>query len=248
SSLTVRVPAWEHRTRMRTERARLATATLVAALCAAAPARAATFLFLNSDAEYVDGGKQQLFTPLDGVFTASSFGTTVDISFDGGAAHYWSLDFAAPFDAPLQPGAYEMAERYPFQSPTRPGLSVTGEGRGCNVLSGRFVVLDVVYGPGGEPESFAADFEQHCEDGPHALVGSIRYHTGDLGCAGMADGVPCDDRDACTAGSTCQAEACVGAGATACAVEDDGCHQSGLCDPASGACAVARSADGAACP
>ena len=74
-------------------------------------------------------------------------------------------------------GTYSGAERYPFQSPTKPGLSVSGSGRGCNQLTGRFVVLELVLSPLGEVEHLAIDFEQHCEGGPAALIGSIRFHS-----------------------------------------------------------------------
>jgi hypothetical protein len=73
---------------------------------------------------------------------------------------------------------YELATRFPFQAATVPGLSVSGEGRGCNTLTGRFEVLEVTYGPSGEVLTFAADFAQHCEGMGPALTGSIRYNAG----------------------------------------------------------------------
>jgi hypothetical protein len=219
--------------------------TILGAALVAGRTDAATLLFLNSGGEYVGGGKQQLFTPADGTFSANSSALGVEIDFDGGIEHSWSLDFVAPMDAPVAVGAYEMAERFPFQSPDRPGLSVTGEGRGCNTLSGRFVVLDVVYGAGGQVESFAADFEQHCEEGPHPLTGSIRYNAGDLSCA--SEGAACDDLDACTGASTCHAGTCAGDVTVACPVAQSGCSQTGLCDPASGTCATALASDGTGC-
>lgn len=80
----------------------------------------------------------------------------------------------------MTPGVYENATRFPFQGPTNAGLSVSGQGLGCNTLTGRFEVLEVVYGPGGEVNSFAADFEQHCEGATPALFGSIRFNTGPI--------------------------------------------------------------------
>lgn len=71
--------------------------------------------------------------------------------------------------------AYENATRYPFQSPTLPGLDVSGDGRGCNTLTGRFDILEISYAS-GQISSFAADFEQHCEGGTPALFGSVRYN------------------------------------------------------------------------
>jgi hypothetical protein len=54
----------------------------------------------------------------------------------------------------------------PFQGSDQPGLSVSGDGRGCNTLTGRFEVLEAVYRSSGDVVSFAADFEQHCEGAP----------------------------------------------------------------------------------
>ena len=39
--------------------------------------------------------------------------------------------------------------RFPFENGTTPGISLTGDGRGCNTVSGRFDVLEVAYGPDG---------------------------------------------------------------------------------------------------
>ena len=100
----------------------------------------------------------------------------MSIFFNGGP-HWWQLDFAAPNDAPLTLGVYENATRFPFHSPTQPGLNVSGEGRGCNTLTGRFEVLEVVYGAGGEVQRFAATFEQHCEGQEAALLGSIQINS-----------------------------------------------------------------------
>ncbi len=100
----------------------------------------------------------------------------LDQRINGGSA-WWSLDFKAPNGAELTPGPYEGAARYPFQSPATPGLDVSGSGRGCNNLTGRFDVLEAVYGADGSVQRFAADFEQHCEGGAPALRGSVRFNS-----------------------------------------------------------------------
>ena len=87
------------------------------------------------------------------------------------------MDFSAPYNAPLLPGAYETAARSPFQLPSQPGLSIYGDGRGCNTLTGRFDVLEADYAPGGEVVKFAANFEQHCEGGTPALYGEVRFNS-----------------------------------------------------------------------
>lgn len=142
------------------------------------PAAGATFLYFDSQpGDYIGGGLERTWTPAEGSFSATTnYDGGVSIDFDGGS-DWWYLDFAPPQGGEqLGVGTYEDAERFPFQSPTRPGLSVSGSGRGCNELSGRFVVLEIEITPGGDVERFAADFEQHCEGGPAALLGSIRFN------------------------------------------------------------------------
>src|SRR5437867_4661746 len=163
---------------------------LAASLCLARAAQAGTLLFLSSQAgDYIGQGEGRLITPADGTFTASrNFDNSVNVAFDGAApGDFWSFDFAAPTSATLVPGAYEGATRWPFQAASAPGLSVYGDGRDCNTSSGRFVVLESTYGPGGEVRSFAADFEQHCENAGPALRGSGRSPAGDPACAGQPD-------------------------------------------------------------
>jgi hypothetical protein len=140
-----------------------------------------TLLSLNSQpGDYIGQGQQRTWTAADGWFSAqSNFDNGVSLSFSGNdPSVWWYLDFAAPGNLRLAPGVYEQATRFPFQQATAPGLNVSGEGRGCNTLTGRFEVLEATYGPSGEVLTFAADFEQHCEGGGPALSGSIRYNAG----------------------------------------------------------------------
>jgi hypothetical protein len=140
-------------------------------------ASAATYLYFNSEpGDYIGGGQEQTWTEDDGIFSISrNFDEGVSVDFNG--TDWWYLDFAGPGDVELSVGPYENAERFPFQSPTLPGLSVSGNGRGCNTLTGRFDILEVEYDPSGNVVSFAADFEQHCEGDDPALFGSIHYNS-----------------------------------------------------------------------
>ncbi len=57
------------------------------------------------------------------------------------------------------------------------GLDVSGNGAGCNQLTGQFVVREIVLNGDGTVSRFAADFEQHCEDQHPGLFGAIRYNS-----------------------------------------------------------------------
>lgn len=157
-------------------------ALLVAVLVCVAPSSAQTpvtsFSFVSQAGDYIGQGQTRTLLPPVWTFgAAKNFDGGVSITLRGATpGDFWFLDFAAPGDVPLVPGTYLLATRFPFQAPTSPGLDVAGEGRGCNRLTGQFTVLDVVYGAGDTIVSFAADFEQHCEEQAPALFGSIRYN------------------------------------------------------------------------
>jgi hypothetical protein len=74
----------------------------------------------------------------------------------------------------LEPGYYSNLQRYPFNNPTRGGLSWYGDGRGCNTLTGWFVVDNVNYS-GGTITALDLRFEQHCEGAGPALHGQVHW-------------------------------------------------------------------------
>lgn len=60
------------------------------------------------------------------------------------------------------------------------------------------------------------------------------------------NGSTCDDDDACTQSSSCQAGVCVGQDPVQCLAED-ACLEAGTCDPSTGECTQPRKADDSAC-
>ena len=77
----------------------------------------------------------------------------------------------------LQPGYYADLHRFPFNNPTKGGMTVTAFNHGCNGNSGWFVVDSVIYS-GATLTSIDLRFEQHCEDAVPALHGRIRWVSG----------------------------------------------------------------------
>jgi hypothetical protein len=94
----------------------------------------------------------------------------------GYGSRFKSLRFAAPLQAPIALGAYEEAASFPLQG-SSPGLDFYGDGRGCNRILGRFVVLDADFGPGATVNRFAANFEQWCDNNVAPSIGEIRYNS-----------------------------------------------------------------------
>jgi hypothetical protein len=60
------------------------------------------------------------------------------------------------------------------------------------------------------------------------------------------DGTPCDDSNACTQSDACSAGTCAGGNPVIC-VPQDGCHDAGTCNIATGACSNPASPDGSPC-
>lgn len=145
-----------------------------------------TLLVLASQpGDYIGGGQQRVITTNEadfGVMGNSVNGVSFNINdFNRPNPTYtfWYVDLAAPLGSELVVAAYEGATRSSFRQPGEPGLDVTGDGRGCNMLYGRFDVLEAEYDvQTGEVVRFAADFEQHCESpSAPALLGAIRYNS-----------------------------------------------------------------------
>jgi hypothetical protein len=155
---------------------------LLALLCCSSFAAAATpqtYIYLNSQpGDYIGGGLHQTFTSSDGSFSVTPYAGSVTVSFNTpDYSHWWYLDFGAPTTAKFVKSQYDQAQRFAFHSPTKPGLDVFGDGRGCNTLTGRFLVSEYVLAIDGSVARLAIDFEQHCEDGSAALYGSVRYNS-----------------------------------------------------------------------
>ncbi len=123
--------------------------------------------------DYIGGGQEYLYTVPPDEISAQSDGHTFTASITGYNGDWWYVDMQAPDGQQLVPGTYTDATRYPFNG-AGPGLSIFGNGRGCNQSIGTFTVLDAVYGPSGYVQTFDATFEQHCEGATQALRGEIR--------------------------------------------------------------------------
>lgn len=133
-------------TRVSSSRLRFAAVLTLGAMLTGATAAEAqtTALRFDSDpGDYIVQGVDQTITPAQATFQiASNFANGVSVSVTGpGFSFWWRLDFAAAGNQPLAVGAYESAQRFPFVSGN--GLDVGGSGRGCNRLTGRYVVREI---------------------------------------------------------------------------------------------------------
>ena len=138
----------------------------------ATPAYAVTGILIESSGEYL--GQAQTFEINDSIdaFVNADNSVSVVAAFEN-----WTFTFDNAGAGQLLDGFYEEASRYPFQSSVRPGLDVSGDGRGCNALTGHFVVLQAEYGPGPSVTSFAADLTLFCDGSPRPFQASVRFNS-----------------------------------------------------------------------
>lgn len=126
-----------------------------------APTAPSFLWFASQYGDYVGQGRTVLLQPPD--VSLQTLNQVFQLSIDARRSGLllWSLTVAPPTGGTLVAGTYDNAAR--FATATQPGLDFSGEGRGCNQTTGRFVVLDSAFGPSNEVLRFHITFEQHCE-------------------------------------------------------------------------------------
>lgn len=132
-----------------------------------------SYAFLQSDpGDFIGGGGTYLYTPDAYRVAAAANGRVLAVEAAGWHGQFQSM----PALAHLAPGFYGGVDRFLSASstPRRGALDWSGYGRGCNSLSGWFVVDDVTY-VDGILTGVDLRFEQDCEDSPAALRGAVRW-------------------------------------------------------------------------
>ncbi len=148
------------------------TAALLAATPAAATAPTASYVTIVGGGDYVGGSTSRLYRADVDSFGVSGTADRLQISVQHSAPNSWFyVTLSAPTGQVLAPGTYENAAR--SATPGAPGIDVFGEGRGCNTVSGRFVVRDVHVGGDGVIDRFSGTYESHCEGGVLSTIGEI---------------------------------------------------------------------------
>ncbi|GAA3901866.1 hypothetical protein GCM10023084_62940 [Streptomyces lacrimifluminis] len=161
----------------------------------ALPVTEGSFSFSGDEGDWISGGQSYAYSTASQDRMSSSADeahNAVHLSVDGANGDWWYLDLAAPSGQALAPGTYTGATRHPFNEPTEPGLALSGNGRGCNTLTGEFTISDVEFGPQGYVKKLDATFEQHCEGGTTAARGEVHINNpappAELGLAVALDG------------------------------------------------------------
>lgn len=140
-------------------------------------ARALGYRFFSDSGDYIGQGLTKAYRGATSTFSISgNVKGHVEVRVSGDRDD-WSVEFAAAGGQQLAVGNYSDARRYPFNGKF-PGLSISGCGRGCNTLTGSFIVHALEADQDGDVKAFSASFEQHCEGVKAALRGDVNYLAG----------------------------------------------------------------------
>jgi hypothetical protein len=134
------------------------------------------FSFTSEPRDFIAQGQSESFGSSSAEFVvsrSSDQSIAVMIQTD---SQSWTVELAAPQGKALAVGSYPNAQRAGLATGSAPGLSVSGDGRGCNAVFGSFAVTQVVFDQDGRLWALQATFVQHCESvSAPALRGSISY-------------------------------------------------------------------------
>ena len=100
------------------------------------------YCLVSESGDYIGGGESSEAAGEDSV-QIGSFSAGAHLEFrlqNASNGDDYGADFELPLGQELMPGLYEPATRYPFQLESVAGLSIHGNGRGCNQLTGKFAI------------------------------------------------------------------------------------------------------------
>jgi hypothetical protein len=117
-----------------------------------------------------DGHASHVKSPTTPISITQNGPGDVDITI-GGEVNNWEIGLSSPNGERFTARTYGEASRYPFADPGRPGLSVSGGGRG--EINGDFTIKEIAYDAAGQIVHVVEDFHRLCDDNPNPLTGSL---------------------------------------------------------------------------
>ncbi|MDR2988536.1 MAG: hypothetical protein LBV34_27240 [Nocardiopsaceae bacterium] len=144
-----------------------------------APVNAGTtsLTMTSQPGDFIGAGQTYNFTGANSVISVSGSLAGLSAGLTSSDGQSWSVDMFPATGAVLAVGNYPNATRYPFNG-TGNGLSVDGDSRGCDTLTGSFTVKQVAFSAvDNSLQHFDGTFVQHCEGQTPALTGELKYRS-----------------------------------------------------------------------
>lgn len=134
-----------------------------------------SYVYMQSEiGDFVGGGLSYTFMKTSHVFWTKVTKNTINFVIHVDPT--WSLNFQAMDSIDmLRPGYYGELRRYSFHNHAKGGLDVEGNNRGCNRLTGWFVI-DKITWVSGQASELEMRFEQYCEGSQAPLRGQIHWY------------------------------------------------------------------------
>jgi hypothetical protein len=135
-----------------------------------------TSLTMNSQpGDYIGQGQNYDLTLANTVFTLAADRSGIEAFLTTGSDVPWTVDIVAPAGQALADGTYLHAAEYPGNG-NSPGLSVYGDSRGCNSITGSFKIKQIAFSAAdGSLRNFDGTFTQYCDNDTGALTGELKY-------------------------------------------------------------------------
>jgi hypothetical protein len=134
---------------------------------------------VSEHGDFIGSGIDRLF---DAPGTVSIHGSSAEVEVRAEQeinrfTQNFTFTFLPPAGKPLEVGEYSDAEGPGSRQEGSPGISITGDGNGCDRYYGRFTVKDIAFNGSGRVDRFWALYEQHCgSPNAPALFGEVRVN------------------------------------------------------------------------
>jgi uncharacterized repeat protein (TIGR01451 family) len=137
------------------------------------------YVYITSDPlDFIGEGRTETYTQVNSILTVRSETTgELGVGMNGNRQYGVTFKAMVPLTR-VEAGYYPDAQRWPFGNPALGMMTFGGDGRGCNVLTGWFVIDSITYS-GNDVTALDARFEQHCEGRPAASRGKIHWRSDD---------------------------------------------------------------------
>lgn len=127
-------------------------------------------LMISQSGDYIGQG-QTYVTTNQSDLTLSGSAAQIQLTAFG-----YYIYFSGPGGTNLAVGTYTNAARWPFNGGS-PGLSIFGNGRGCNNVCGSFQILELHTDGSGNVDRFWVTFTHICECSMAPMTGELRYNS-----------------------------------------------------------------------